>query len=70
MEEFKPKKQLKMENKFKFDASKREKVSQALESLKNDTLSAMSAELISGGAVNPDWVKTDWIKGSTISPNA
>ncbi|HVI48705.1 MAG TPA: hypothetical protein VM802_27805 [Chitinophaga sp.] len=55
-----------MGKKFKFDAVQRAEVSKALETLKNDTLSAMSAELISGGLnVNPDWIKTtDWVKGT------
>jgi hypothetical protein len=56
----------KMKKQFRFDASQKEKVAQSLELLKNDTLSVLSAELISGGA-GPEWVKatpTEWVKAA------
>jgi hypothetical protein len=49
--------------KFQFDASKRAEVAKALETLKNDTLSSLSAEFVMGGLSVPEWSKTtDWVK--------
>lgn len=53
-----------MKKKFQFEPSKKEEVAKALESLKNDTLSALSAELVMGGLGNPEWAKTDWAKSA------
>lgn len=55
-----------MKKKFQFDPSQKIEVAGALEELKNDTLNALSAELIMGGSTNADWVKTDWIKASDV----
>jgi hypothetical protein len=39
-----------MKKKFRIDASKQQEVAKALEGLKNETLQAISAEMIAGGS--------------------
>ncbi|NLR68655.1 hypothetical protein HGH92_30410 [Chitinophaga varians] len=48
--------------KIKFDADQAKKVQEALESIKNETLKAMAADMIQGGVnVNP-WAKSTFSK--------
>jgi hypothetical protein len=49
--------------KIKFDADQAKKVQEALESIKNETLKAMAADMIQGGVdtVNP-WSKSTFSK--------
>ena len=55
-----------MSKKFQFDPSRKAEVAQALESLKNDTLSSLSAEFVVGGVAVPEWIKgaPEWIKAA------
>lgn len=57
-----------MKKKFEFDPSQKIEVAGALEELKNDTLNALSAELVMGGSTNADdWIKTtEWVKAFDV----
>lgn len=59
-----------MKKKFRFDPARQEEIRLALEGLKNETLKAISAEMISGGAsqklmgfsqITEGWVKDSYI---------